>query len=326
MIVDPAHASRETADNGGEMVFLSEAGGLTQFGAYTDRLMPGATSSRRHWHSCEDEFAYILSGNPTLVDDHGAQDLAPGDAVCWRHGEPNGHHLHNRTDQPVSSLIIGSRAALDQCHYPDDGQTQVNTDTEWSMLDSSGKALRGGALPAHLMNLPPRWGTPFDGTSLPRIIRKGSIKGESGSGYPEGFNNLGDYMAYPLSDEGGLTQFGAFTEHLMPASQSSQRHWHEEEDEFLYVLEGEVTVVEDDGEHVLTPGMAACWPKGVANAHCLRNRSASPVFYLVAGTRLPDDTCHYPDIDLHYSRRGGVRIMSHKDGTPYPGWPKGAPK
>lgn len=326
MIIDPARAPHETAANGGELVFLSEAGGLTQFGAFTDRLMPGGVSSRRHWHSCEDEFAFILSGRATLVDDGGEHDLHPGDAVCWRHGEPNGHHLHNRTDQPVVYLIIGSRAALDRCHYPDDGQTLVNTATDWSMIDADGKVLQSAPLPEHLLNLPPRWGTDFDGTPLPRIIRKGSVTGVNGSGYPEGFNDLGDYVAYPLSDEGGLTQFGAFTEHLMPGSQSSQRHWHEEEDEFLYVLEGAVTVVEDDGDHVLTPGMAACWPKGVPNAHCLRNHSDAPVFYLVVGTRLPNDTCHYPDIDLHYARQNGVRIMAHKDGTPYPGWPKGAPK
>lgn len=326
MIVDLATAPRDTAANGGETVYLSKAGVLTQFGAYTDLLMPGASSSLRHWHSNEDEFAYILKGVATLVDNGGAHDLHPGDAVCWRHGEPNGHHLHNCTDQPLHYLIIGSRVALDQCHYPDDGQTQENSLGHWSVVDASGKVLRGGPLPEHLLNLSPRWGTSFDGNPLPRIIRKGSVPGESSVGYPTEFPALGPYVAYPLSDEGGLSQFGAFTETLMPGSQSTQRHWHEEEDEFFYVLEGEVTVVENDGEHVLTPGMAACWPKGVANAHCLRNRSEKPAFYLVAGTRLPNDRCHYPDIDLHYSRQDGVRIMSHKDGTPYPGWPKGAPK
>ena len=129
-----------------------------------------------------------------------------------------------------------------------------------------------------------------------------------------------------LSDAGGLTQFGAYTEHLMPDSQTTQRHWHVEEDEFLYVLEGTVTVVENDGDHPLTPGMAACWPKGVPNAHCLRNQTDAPVFHFVTGTRRDNDCCHYPDIDLTYSRRNGVSIMAHKDGTPYPGWPKGAPK
>jgi uncharacterized cupin superfamily protein len=299
---------------------------LTQFGAYTDRLMPGCVSSRRHWHDSEDEFLLVLEGVATVVDDDGAHVLQPGDAACWRHGEPNGHHIQNLTDAPLVFLIVGSRIALDRCHYPDDGQTQVHSTTHWQMLDASGAELRGGELPAHLQNLAPRWGTAFDGNPMPRIIRKGSVPGFDGSGYPEGFNQLGPYTAYPLSDAGGLTQFGAFTEHLMPGSQSSQRHWHEEEDEFLYVLEGEVTVVEDDGAHVLTPGMAACWPRGVANAHCLQNRTDTPVFYFVVGTRLDNERCHYPDIDLHYSRQDGVRLMSHKDGTPYPGWPKGAPK
>lgn len=155
------------------------------------------------------------------------------------------------------------------------------------------------------------------------IIRKGSVAPFSGSGYPDPFNDLGDYRAHPISDAGGLTQFGAFTETLMPGTQSSQRHWHEAEDEFLYVLDGTVTVIEEDGEHALSPGDAACWPAGVANAHCLVNRSDRPVSYLIVGTRARDDACHYPDIDLHYTRKDGVRIMSRKDGTPYPGWPKG---
>ena len=326
MIVDPKTVPRETADNGREMVFWSEAGGLAQYGVYTDRLMPGGTSARRHWHDSEDEFMLVLEGALTVMDDDGAHDLQPGDAACWRHGDPNSHHIKNLTSDPALFLIVGSRVALDRCHYPEDGQTQVNHAAHWQMLDASGAVLRGGDLPAHLLNLPARWGTAFDGTKMPRIIRKGSVAGVDGSGYPEGLNQLGAYLAYPLSDEGGLTQFGAFTEHLMPGSQSSQRHWHEEEDEFLYVLEGGVTGVEDDGEHILTPGMAACWPRGVANAHCLRNRSDKPVFYFVVGTRLENERCHYPDIDLHYSRQDGVRIMSRKDGTPYPGWPKGVQK
>ena len=326
MIIDPKQVP--TSGQGGLRTDHLSAvpGGLTQFGAYLDTPQPGAWSSKRHWHSAEDEFILVLDGVVTLRDDAGMTDLMPGDAVCWRHGNPNAHHLTNRSAMPCRYLIVGSRAANDICHYPDDGTRQVNGDTQWSIQDKESKVLRGGDLPPELQGLPPRWGAAFDGTARPTVLRKGTVTGVDGSGYPQGFNQLGAYQAYPLSDEGGLTQFGAFTEHLMPGSQSSQRHWHEEEDEFLYVLEGEVTVVEDDGEHVLTPGMSACWPKGVANAHCLRNRSSSPVFYFVVGTRLENERCHYPDIDLHYSRKGGVRTMSHKDGTPYPGWPKGAPE
>lgn len=324
MIVDLATCPRDLGDNGGVLAYLSKSGGLTQFGAYRDRLMPGATSSRRHWHSAEDEFLLLLDGEATLIDAAGTYVMQPGDAACWPHGVPNGHHIKNLTAQPLSYLIVGSRVAEDICTYPDQGLRQVNGLTTWAMLDDTGATLRGGDLPAELLNLPPVWGTAADDTPRPSVIRKGTVKGVDGVGYPVQFANLGPYMTYPISDDGGLTQFGAFTETLAPGSQSSQRHWHEQEDEFLYVIEGQVTVVEDDGQHVLTPGQAACWPKGVPNAHCLRNETDQPVLYVVVGTRLPNDRCHYPDIDLLYTRQDGVRTMSQKDGTPYPGWPRGA--
>lgn len=157
------------------------------------------------------------------------------------------------------------------------------------------------------------------------IIRKGAVAPVTGpSPYPAPHSlPTGRMRWWPVSDTGGLTQFGAAIESLEPGAQSSQRHWHEAEDEFLYVLDGTVTVVEDAREQALAPGDVACWPAGLANAHCLINRTDRPVTYLIVGTRARDDACHYPDIDLHYTRRDGVRIMSRKDGTPYPGWPKG---
>jgi len=323
MIIDPALVP-VSGQNGMLTRHLSAApGGLSQFGAYLDELQPGAWSSQRHWHEAEDEFILVVQGHVTLRDDSGMTDLAPGDAVAWRHGDPNAHHLTNRSAAPCRYLILGSRVAGDICHYPDSGERQVNGASRWQVQDRAGKVLRHGDLPGELLNLPPRWGQAFDGVARPNVIRKGAVPGVDGGGYPAEFDNLGPYMAFPLSDAGGLTQFGAFTETLAPGSQSSQRHWHEEEDEFLYVLEGQVTVVENDGPHVLGPGQAACWPKGVPNGHCLRNDSGAPVLYFVAGTRLANDRCHYPDIDLHYSRQNGVRVMAHKDGTPYPGWPRG---
>ena len=322
MIVDKG-AAPVSGENGVSTLHLSVVGGLTQFGAYVETLAPDAWSSHRHWHDTEDEFLYMLSGTATLRDDDGMHDLFPGDAVCWPHGNPNGHHLTNRTNTPCRWLIVGSRVANDICHYPDDGRRQVNGAARWQMLSDRDEVLREGDLPPELLNLPPVWGNPFDpAVKARRILRKGTVTGIGGSGYPEGFNNLGDYQAFPISDEGGLSQFGAFTETLMPGAQSSQRHWHEAEDEFVFVLDGNVTVVENDGEHALHPGDAACWSAGVPNAHCLKNHTNKPVFYLVVGTRAKNDACHYPDIDLHYSRKDGVRMMSHKDGTPYPGWPK----
>lgn len=97
-----------------------------------------------------------------------------------------------------------------------------------------------------------------------------------------------------LSDAGGLTQYGAYLETLQPGGKSSDRHWHEKEDEFIYVVSGEATV-EDDGEHVLHPGDAACWPAGVPIAHQIVNRSQTPCSYLIVGTRVTHDVCHYPE-------------------------------
>ena len=97
------------------------------------------------------------------------------------------------------------------------------------------------------------------------------------------------------SDAGGLTQYGAYVQTLQPGPRSLDRHWHEEEDEFLYVLSGEATVVEEDGEHTLRPGDAACWPAGTPNAHQVVNRSGAPCTYLIFGTRMARDVVHYPD-------------------------------
>lgn len=322
MIVDPALAPT-SGQKGFHTLHLSVAGGLTQFGAYLDTLDPGAWSSYRHWHSAEDEFAFLLSGTATLRDDTGMTDLFPGDAVCWRHGDPNAHHLTNRGDTPARWLIVGSRARGDICTYPDDGRRQVNLDTTWQLVSSDGSVLDSGDLVPELLNLRAPWGRAFDGTPRPNVICAGSVPGESAPGsYPAPYGDLGDFVAHPLSDAGGLTQFGAFTETLMPGARSGQRHWHSDEDEFLYTLDGIVTLHENDGAHDLPPGSCVCWPAGVPNAHQLENRTSGPVTYFVAGTRLPEDDVTYPDIDLHYARRGGLRTLSHKDGTPYPGWPR----
>jgi uncharacterized cupin superfamily protein len=322
MIVDPASAP-VSGEKGLQTLHLSVAGGITQFGAYLDTLAPGAWSSHRHWHSAEDEFLYLLSGTATLRDDNGMTDLFPGDTVCWPHGQPNGHHLTNRGDVPARWLIVGARAQGDICTYPDDGRRQINDATTWRIEAADGTILNSGTLPPELLNLSAPWGKPFDGTHRPNVIRQGTVSGASDPGStPEPFDDLGSYIAHPLSDAGGLTQFGAFTETLMPGARSGNRHWHAAEDEFLYILDGVVTLHENDGPHDLPPGACVCWPAGVPNAHQLENRTLQPVTYFVAGSRLPEDEVTYPDIDLHYTRRNGLRTLSHKDGTPYPGWPR----
>ena len=120
----------------------------------------------------------------------------------------------------------------------------------------------------------------------------------------------------PYSDAGGLTQFGAYVETLQPGPRSSDRHWHEEEDEFLYMLSGEATVVEEDGAHTIYPGDAACWPAGTANAHQVVNRSSVSCSYLIFGTRVARDTVHYPDTGkVQRDFDDGTWRVEHADGT-----------
>ena len=122
------------------------------------------------------------------------------------------------------------------------------------------------------------------------ILRKGTSRTQEAT--PEQAARLGHYRAELLSDTGGLTQFGAFVETLAPGAFSSDRHWHEAEDEFLYMLAGEATVIEDDGAHVLHPSDVASGPAGVANGHHVHNRSAAPCSYLIVGTRAASDRVH----------------------------------
>lgn len=104
-------------------------------------------------------------------------------------------------------------------------------------------------------------------------------------------------LALWISEAGGLTQFGAFVEVLQPGTRSSIKHWHSAEDEMVYVLEGQVTLVEGEAETILQPGDAATFRAGVALGHCLWNRSAAPTRCLVVGTRAGVDTITYPDHD-----------------------------
>src|ERR1700758_4072265 len=122
-----------------------------------------------------------------------------------------------------------------------------------------------------------------------------------------------------LGDVVGLTQFGVNLTRLKPGAASSLRHWHENEDEFIFVLEGEIVLIEDGGEPPLRPGDAAGFKAGVANGHQLVNKSAREALYLEIGTRAPTERAHYPDVDLAGVRddEGGYRFTK-KSGEPYP--------
>lgn len=119
-----------------------------------------------------------------------------------------------------------------------------------------------------------------------------------------------------LGEAGGLDQFGVAVETLEPGSRSSDRHWHSDEDEFLIVLEGEGTLVEDGGEETLRPGDCAAWAAGVPVGHCVENRSDAPLRFLVVGTRAARDVCTYSDLDkVQIKDDGGVRL-TRRDGSP----------
>lgn len=150
------------------------------------------------------------------------------------------------------------------------------------------------------------------------VIKPATLPVISGhSSYPAEYRARTDlYEAIQMGDAVGLTQFGVALETLAPGGLSSLRHWHENEDEFLYMLEGEVVLVEDDGEHILRPGDAAGWKAGVPNGHHLQNRSERPARYLIMGTRAQTERAHYPDIDLLYTRDGDTRGFSRRDGSP----------
>ena len=98
-----------------------------------------------------------------------------------------------------------------------------------------------------------------------------------------------------IGDPGGLTHFGAFVEVLQPGSRSSIRHWHQNEDELVYVLSGSVTVHEGDAVSVLEAGDAAAFPAGADKGHFLENKASTPSTCLIVGTRAPADVIHYPD-------------------------------
>jgi len=120
-----------------------------------------------------------------------------------------------------------------------------------------------------------------------------------------------------LGDPAGLTQFGVNLLRLPPGAWSSQRHWHTGEDEFVYVLSGEVVLVTDEGEEVLHAGDAAGFPANEGNGHCLQNRSDKDAQLLEVGTRQKGSVCYYPGIDMVAPAGGKPPAYPHRDAKPY---------
>ncbi|MED5544453.1 MAG: cupin domain-containing protein [Pseudomonadota bacterium] len=149
---------------------------------------------------------------------------------------------------------------------------------------------------------------------MPRIDLD-ALPRSNATGYPAPFDAAvaGRWWAR-LAGPGGLTQMGASHVTLEPGAWSSQRHWHEGQDELLVMLAGEAVLVEDAGRTLLRAGEICAWPAGAPDGHCLINESDAPCTF-VAISAGPERGGCYSDIDMAWDDRGFV----HKDGTPYPG-------
>ncbi|MCL6706412.1 cupin domain-containing protein [Pseudomonas sp. R2.Fl] len=121
---------------------LSDAGGLTQFGAFIETLPPGSRSSRKHWHEREDEFVHVLEGVVTLHEGDTVTDMHPGDSACFKAGAPAGHCLENRSAAPARYLVVGTRSPDDVVHYSDEDLrlTKMNFVKHWT--DRAGNPVR----------------------------------------------------------------------------------------------------------------------------------------------------------------------------------------
>jgi uncharacterized cupin superfamily protein len=146
-----------------------------------------------------------------------------------------------------------------------------------------------------------------------------SLKPDNATGYPEPFRQAVEGRRRKrLGNAVGLDQFGVNLTTLKPGAWSSQRHWHAAEDEFIYVLEGELVLCENDGEKILRLGDAAGWKANTPNGHCLINRSQRDAVYLEIGSRSAHEKVEYPDIDMKLERdQKGARYL-HKSGKEYP--------
>jgi uncharacterized cupin superfamily protein len=147
----------------------------------------------------------------------------------------------------------------------------------------------------------------------------GTVEERRGSGYPEPFKSrIGDRAKRRLGAACGLKHLGVNLVTLGPGGQSALRHWHTLEDEFVYVLEGEVVLVTNEGEQTLRAGMCAGYPAGSKSGHHFVNRSQKPAKYLEMGTNVPGDTAFYPDDDLALiETQDGNMAYTHKDGRRY---------
>jgi uncharacterized cupin superfamily protein len=167
-----------------------------------------------------------------------------------------------------------------------------------------------------LLFQPPTGGE--EGIEIMPKIDIAKLPTDTRTGYPPPFDRvvLGRERKR-LGNAVGLDQFGVNLTTLRPGAASALRHWHEREDEFVYMIEGELVLIENEGETVLRPGDAAGFKANSPNGHHLVNRSSHPAVYLEIGTRSKHERAEYPDVDLQVVRDEHGMRYTHKNGEPY---------
>ena len=155
-------------------------------------------------------------------------------------------------------------------------------------------------------------------SKTPSFIKATDAPTRTGSRYPKPYDEpCLNRTKFLLGDVFGLHQFGVNLASLEAGAWSSQRHWHEKEDEFIYVLEGEIILSDDTGDHKLMPGMCAGFKANNGNGHCLKNLTDKPAKYLEMGTRAAHEVAWYSDIDMKVTIKDRVAIYTRKDGSAF---------
>jgi uncharacterized cupin superfamily protein len=150
-------------------------------------------------------------------------------------------------------------------------------------------------------------------------VEIGKVPVDASTLYPQQFRKVVDGREkQKIGMAAGLTQFGVNLTRIKPGAASALRHWHQHEDEFIFMIEGELVLIENEGETVLRPGDAAGFKAGVDNGHCLVNRTARDALYLEVGTRAASERVDYPDVDCVLERDGASITYMRRSGEPYP--------
>jgi len=156
------------------------------------------------------------------------------------------------------------------------------------------------------------------GRALGCVLDPKTVDERSASAYPPHLSKeIAGRFRRPLGARLGIKNFGVNLLRLAPGAWSSQRHWHSTQDEMIYVVEGEVVLVTDQGEQTLTAGMVAGFPKGRADGHHLQNRSDRDALVLEIGDRSPGDEGTYPDVDMAAKMQPPAYTFTRKDGSAF---------